>query len=309
MRGSPTTAIPFVPRTPRPMPPTAPPAEPSGTASDLQADVGELAPKKASRQILRHEIAEGMDALERPAIGLFVSGLSAGLDIGFSLFLMAVMLTHVEGALPRPIVELLVANMYAIGFLFVILGRSELFTEQTTLAVLPTLGGRSSLGALLRLWAIVLLSNLIGAAAFAWLATEIGPLLGVIKPPIFGELAHRLTDHPPRAILLSAMLAGWLMGLLSWLVAAGRDTISQIVLVWLVTAAIGFANLHHVVVGSVEVFAGAFAGQGIGPAAIARFLFWATLGNILGGVVFVAFLKYGHARPDAQTAHAADEER
>jgi hypothetical protein len=71
----------------------------SGTGSDLQpADVEELAPKKASRQILQHEIDEELDALRRPAVGLFVSGLSAGLDIGFSLFLMAVAMTHAEGA-------------------------------------------------------------------------------------------------------------------------------------------------------------------------------------------------------------------
>jgi formate/nitrite transporter FocA (FNT family) len=269
-----------------------------------QGDGGEPSPKKASRQILRHEIEEGLDALERPAAGLFVSGLSAGLDIGFSLFLMAVTLSHSEGALPRPLERLLVASMYSVGFIFVILGRSELFTEQTTLAVLPTLGGRSSVVALLRLWGVVWVANMIGASAFAALATRIGPELGVVEPRAFGVIAHRLTDHPSRAIFLSGLLAGWLMGLLSWLVAAGRDTISQVVLVWLVTSSIGFAGLHHVVLGAVEVFAGAFAGQGVGPADVGRFLLWATLGNTLGGVVFVAILKYGLARPEAQAESA-----
>lgn len=276
------------------------PDRPEAGSATPSADLEEQAPKKASRQILRHEIEEGLDALERPLVGLFLSGLSAGLDIGFSLFLMAVALTQAEGALPRPVERLLVANLYSVGFIFVILGRSELFTEQTTLAVLPTLGGRSSIGALLRLWGVVWVANLLGAACFAGLATLIGPSLNVIHPSAFGEIAHRLTDHPPRAIFLSGILAGWLMGLLSWVVAAGRDTISQIVLVWLVTTAIGFAGLHHVILGAVEVFAGAFSGQGVGPADIGRFLLWATLGNTVGGVVFVAILKYGLARPEAQ---------
>ncbi len=248
---------------------------------------------------MRHEIEEGLDALERRVSGLFVSGLSAGLDLGFSLFLMAVMLTQAKGVLPEPIVHLLVANMYAVGFIFVVVGRSELFTEQTTLAVLPVLRGRASLAALFRLWGVVYTANLLGAADFAGLATLIGPALGVIDPRVLGEVAHRLTDHPARAIFLSGLLAGWLMGLLSWLVAAGRDTISQIVMVWLVTTVIGFANLHHVILGTVEVLAGAFSGQGVGAAEFGRFLVWATLGNTLGGVVFVAFLKYGHARPEA----------
>jgi formate/nitrite transporter FocA (FNT family) len=280
---------------------TIAPERPEAGSDLQQADVGELAPKKASRQILHHEIEEGMDALNRPALGLFVSGLSAGLDIGFSLFLMAVALTHKGDALPKPMERLLVANLYSIGFLFVILGRSELFTEQTALAVLPTLGGRSSIVALLRLWIIVWVANVLGAAAFAMLAALIGPSLGVIAPQAFGEIAHRMTDHPAHAVFLSAILAGWLMGLVSWLVAAGRDTIGQIVLVWLVTTSIGFAGLHHVVLGSVEVFAGAFSGQAVGPADIGRFLLWATLGNTVGGVVFVAILKYGLARPEAQT--------
>ncbi len=273
----------------------------AGTGSDLQhAGEGELAPKKASRQILQHEIEEGLAALGKPAAGLFVSGLSAGLDLGFSLLLMAVMRTRAEGLLPPPVVDLLVANMYAIGFIFVVVGRSELFTEQTTLAVLPVLGRRAGVGALLRLWGVVYVANTLGAAAFAGLAVAIGPALGVIEPRAFGTIAHRLTDHPWPAILLSGVLAGWLMGLVSWLVAAGRDSISQVVLVWLVTAAIGFSGLHHVILGTAEVLAGAFAAQGVGAADFGRFLVWATVGNTLGGVVFVAFLKYGHARPEAQ---------
>jgi formate-nitrite transporter family protein len=276
--------------------------DPPATGSDLeQASSGEPTPKKASKEILRLEIEEGVDALERPLMGLIVSGLSAGLEIGFSLFLIAVALTHADGELPKPVEKLLISNLYSVGFIFVILGRSELFTEQTTLAVLPTLGGRSSIGSLLRLWGVVWVSNIIGAAAFAGLATLIGPSLGVIEPGVFGEIAHHMTDHPAQAIVLSGILAGWLMGLLSWLVAAGRDTISQIVLVWLVTTTIGFSGLHHVILGSVEVFAGTFSGGSVEPADVGRFLLWATLGNTLGGVVFVGRLKYGQARPGAQT--------
>jgi formate/nitrite transporter FocA (FNT family) len=265
-------------------------------SSDLpQAQTEELEPKKASGQILRHEIQEGRTALERPLGGLFLSGLSAGLDIGFSLFLMAVMKTQLDGQLPRPVPELLIANMYAVGFLFVVLGRSELFTEQTTLAVLSVFNRQGTLAALARTWGVVYVSNLIGAAVFAGAAVLIGPALGVIEPRAFGEIATSLTAHPGYVIFLSAVLAGWLMGLLSWLVAAARDTISQIAIVWLIAAVIGFAHLHHVIVGSVEVLAGVFAGQGVTAADFGRFLLWTTLGNAVGGPIFVAIIKSGHA--------------
>jgi formate/nitrite transporter FocA (FNT family) len=263
-------------------------------------EIKEPEPKKTSGQFLHHEILEGLHVLERPSLGLFISGVSAGLDIGFSLFFMAIMWTQAEGQLPPTVVHILISLMYSLGFIFVVLGRSELFTEQTTLAVLPVLSGQGSVGGMLRLWAIVYCANLIGATGFAALASLIGPSWGVIAPGAFGAIARKVTEHPGLVILSSGVLAGWLMGLLSWLVAASRETISLIVLVGLITTAIGFANLHHVVLGTVEVLAAVFAGQDVAVAQFAHFLVWATVGNILGGTLFVALIKFSHAKPHDQ---------
>jgi formate/nitrite transporter FocA (FNT family) len=101
-------------------------------------------------------------------------------------------------------------------------------------------------------------------------------------------------DHPWWVIFFSGLLAGWLMGLLSWLVSAARDTTSQVLLVGIITWSIGIAHLHHAVVGSVEVLAGIFARQGVTFADFGHFLIWTTLGNAAGGVFFVALFKYGH---------------
>lgn len=264
----------------------------------------QMEPRKPARRILEQELAEGLGEMTRSGKGLFISGFSAGLDVSFSLFLMAVMYTYANGQLPEPVVQILVANMYAVGFIFVIIGRSELFTEHTALATLPILNGDATLGALARLWSIVYVSNLIGAAIFALLAVVVGPNLGVIDPTTFGWIAHHVVDHAWWVILLSAVLAGWMMGLVSWLVAAGRDTISQIALVWLVTTAIGLGKLHHSIVGTAEVLAGIFAGQGITLADFGHFLLWATLGNSIGGVVFVAIIKYGHVVRSAEEREA-----
>jgi formate/nitrite transporter FocA (FNT family) len=266
-------------------------------SSDLQPEKREEAePKKDSAQILQHEITESRASIERPTPRLFVSGLSAGLDIGFSLLLMAVMKTVInKGGLPGPVGEMFIANMYAVGFIIVVLGRSELFTEQTTLAVLTVLNGEASVASLARVWLVVYVANLIGAAAFAAFAVLIGPALGVIDRPVFGDIAFAATNHTGWVLFLSGVTAGWLMGLLSWLVAASRDTISQIVIVWLIATVIGFGHFHHVVVGSVEVLAGVFAGEKVTFADYGHFLLWTTLGNAVGGPVFVALIKFGHA--------------
>lgn len=262
--------------------------------SDLNSASSEPEAKKPYPQILKEEVAAGMSEMRRPALGLFFSGLSAGLDVGFSLLLMAVMRTLTKDS-PRPLAEILVANMYAVGFIFVVLGRSELFTEHTSLAVLPVLRGKSTIGALLRLWSLVYVANVIGAALFAALVAWTAPMLGVIDPKAFGEIAHRLTDHTWLAIFIGGMFAGWLMGLLSWLVTAARDTISQIVIVWMITSAIGFAHLQHPIVGAVEVLASYFAHQSTTLGDFAKFLTWSTLGAAVGGTVFVAIVKFSHA--------------
>jgi formate/nitrite transporter FocA (FNT family) len=267
--------------------------QPQSAESDLPKEHEE--PKKPYSQILAEEIKEGLHEIERPALGLALSAFSAGLDIGFSLFLMGIMVTLVGDELSKPVRELLVASTYSIGFIVVVLGRSELFTEHTTLAVLPVIDGKASIGGLIRLWVIVYVGNVLGCAAFAGVTVLVGPRLKVIDPRALGEIAIMAARHPASTIFFSAILAGWLMGLLSWLVTAARDTISQIVIVLMITGAIGLAHLHHSIVGATEVLSGMFAGQGITWTDFGRFMLFATLGNAVGGIVFVAILKYSHA--------------
>ena len=249
---------------------------------------------KSSADILSQQIRAGLNELNRPSDGLFLSGLSAGLDIGFGPLLMAVMITISAGQLPDPVIEVLMANLYAVGFVFVVMGRSELFTEHTTLAVLPVLDRQASITALGRLWGIIYVANLIGGTAFAAFAVYVGPALGVIDVTAFGELGRALTEHPIGPLTAGAVLAGWLMGLLSWLVAAARDTISRLFFVWIIAASIGLAHLPHSIAGTVEVLMALFSGAGVTPLDYLRFLLAATVGNAIGGAIFVALLKYGH---------------
>ncbi|HSM06971.1 MAG TPA: formate/nitrite transporter family protein [Longimicrobiales bacterium] len=251
---------------------------------------------KTSHEILQEEIAHGLGELNRPTSGLLLSGLSAGLDVGFSLFFMGVMLTLLLPAAPEPLTTLLVANMYSVGFIFVILGRSELFTEHTTLAVFPLLNGDATAGQVGRLWGLVYMSNLVGATLAAVMAVVLGPRLGAIDPEALTTIGGHLVEADTGTMFLSAVVAGWLMGLLSWLASASRETMGRILVVWLITTGMGLAGLHHCIVGTAEVLAAVFVGGGeVTMGDYGRFLLWSTLGNTLGGVTMVAVLKYGHA--------------
>lgn len=249
---------------------------------------------RSASAIMEREIEQGLSELRRPFQGLSVSGLSAGLDVSFGVLLMATALTRLDGVVPEGALRLLVGNLYAIGFIFVIVGRSELFTEHTTLAVFPVLAGKAGLGELGRLWGIIWLANLVGATLFASFAAALGPTLGFAEVHAFDTLAVELVEPAWYLILGSAVLAGWLMGLLSWLVAAARDTMGQLAIVWLVTSAIGMLGLHHCIVGTAEVMTAVFAGDTVTMADFGHFLLWSTLGNVFGGTVFVALIKFGH---------------
>jgi formate/nitrite transporter FocA (FNT family) len=258
----------------------------------------EITPKKSSGKIFLQELEEGLDAMRLGAWRLAISGFAGGMELGLSLLFIAIWRTISLDQLSTPVIELLAAAMSSFGFIAVMLGRSELFTEQTTLAILPLLSGNVSVKEVTRLWGIVYITNLIGAAFSAIFIAWIGVALGDIDKKVLSEIAERIVRHPAATILFSAVLAGWLMGLLSWLVAAARDTISQIVVIAIFTSAIGLGRLHHSILGTAEVLGGIFAGSGITTDDLCFFLLWSTLGNAVGGGCFVAILKFGHARPE-----------
>jgi formate/nitrite transporter FocA (FNT family) len=258
---------------------------------DLARDYPLEEAQKSSHTILEQMITDTEDDLQRSTVGMLLSGLTAGLDLGFGPLAIAVAATLTEGTLARPLRDLLSANFYSIGFLFVTLGQSELFTEQTTSAILPVLAGRATVIQLLRLWALVLLANLIGGALFALFATKLGPGLGIVTPATLHEMAAPLIGKTAVMTILSAVAAGWLMGMLAWLLTASRDTTGQIIVVWLTTLVIGLSKLHHSIAGSIEVLMSVFSG-GASMGEYGRFLVLSVLGNTLGGTFFVGVLKF-----------------
>lgn len=256
-------------------------------------------PQKSYDTILEQEVTSAEEEMDRPALALLLSGLTAGLDLGFGPLTMVVLAATLEPVVSKPTLHVLMANAYAIGFIFVVLGRSALFTEHTTSAMLPVLTKRSSVGKLFRLWALVFVGNTIGCVLFSAFAVTLIPSLVDGSATQFAELAHRTVNHPSWVMFLSAIMAGWIMGLVSWLVVASRESINQLVCVWLATTVIGLAGFHHSVAGTVEVLAGVMLGQGATFTDYLRFLALAVPGNAIGGTVFVAILKWGHIQTNA----------
>jgi formate/nitrite transporter FocA (FNT family) len=205
--------------------------------------VGDL--KKAG-EILETVVDDGNEELGRASLGLGLSGLAAGLNISFSAVALGVAGAFTGG------VGLVAALLYPIGFLIVILGRSQLYTENTVTPVAVVLTNFGALPNMLRLWVVVFVANVIGAILFA--ATVV---YGEVLPPpalqiLFEEVAGKLDDGFWN-LTLKAVVGGWLVALIAWLVAASRDTISQALVIYVLTFLIPAAGLAHCIAGSSEV--------------------------------------------------------
>lgn len=131
--------------------------------------------------------------------------------------------------------------------------------------------------------ALLYTANIVVAAAFAAFVVLMAPAYELVSSSAFGYLARPLVEFSWWATLLAAVLAGWLMGLLTWLVSASQNSISAFVSVWLVAFVIGYGHLPHSIAGTVEVLFGLFANQGVSVAEFGRFLVLSPSGTSSAG--------------------------
>ena len=252
---------------------------------------------KQIEEILQEQIDTALREHSRSNIDLLLSAISAGLEIGFSVFLMATVYSLFHGVLHPSVLHVLISLAYPLGFIFVIIGKSELFTEHTTMAVLPVLNRNASIKSLLVLWIIIYFGNLTGGYVISSILAFLPAKLDVIQNEAYYQIAKKVIAHEWYIIMGSAILAGWLMGLLSWLVTSSQETISRLIIITLITSVIGIGGLHHCIVGSIEVFTAMLSSKLITLKDYLNVQLWSTIGNLFGGVVFVALLKFSHVNP------------
>ncbi len=249
---------------------------------------------------IHHNILEPAEKeIERPAAALLWSALASGLVIGFS-FLAAGFASHLAS---EPYRHAAAAAAYPLGFIFVIMARSELFTENTLVPVVPFLErrDRETFGKLLRMWGLLLLGNLVGAVIFAWVLANTHVVQAELRPAL-DHLAGEATSGGFGQVLYAGIFAGWLIALLAWLLASTQSTGAQIVFIWLCTAPIHALSFKHSIAGSIEAFYLASAGQAPWGAMLADFVAPSVIGNAIGGVLLVALLNYGQVAAEREGA-------
>ncbi len=265
-----------------------------------EAEQDQAAAHAALRALVVHEIIreEGETELARSTGALAWSGLAAGLSIGFSFVTQAMLRAGLPDAPWRHLID---AAGYSVGFIIVILGRQQLFTESTLTAILPLLmrPTLATLGGVARLWAVVLAANLAGSWIFAALLIPHGVFApGVVAAMGELALAPMASDFGPT--LLKAVFAGWLIATMVWLLPSARS--ARLLIVLLVTYVVAAGHLSHIVAGSVDSAYAVLRGAASPGEYLARFLLPTLLGNILGGVSLVAVLNHAAIRKDIEEA-------
>lgn len=259
-------------------------------------DVKSIRENLSLRSPVIYEIVRqnGTEELNRPLASLWWSGIAAGLGLSLSVFCEGILHAHLPDTGWRPLIE----NLgYPVGFLIVILGRLQLFTESTITAILPLLRDRKlrTLGLTARLWGVVFLANMLGCffaalmALYPGVATEV-QLEGAL------EVSRHLLDKSTLDMLLHGIPAGFIIAALVWCLPSSKG--NEFWVIFLFTYVIALADLTHVVAGATEIFLLLLHGE-IGIVRVLLFgLGPVFVGNVIGGTGLFALIAYAQVKEE-----------
>ncbi len=251
-------------------------------------------------EILQRLLASADEEIPRSIRELFFSGVSAGFAIVLTFIGYAV------GAHHFPENPFLAALLFPIGFLFIILGRFQLFTENTLPPVILVLTRLASLPLLMRLWGTVFVGNIVGAGIGAFVLANTQVL-----PPEVALAAKEFVQHGLEVewwdLFFKSLFAGWVVAGVVWLCAAARQSMARLAIIFIGFYTIAVTGLYHVISTACEIFFYSFldiSGPGL-IELIGYFALPVLLGNTVGGVLLFTFVAYAQAenqrRPDVRT--------
>ena len=255
-------------------------------------DAAALSPRLIYEVIRR----DGEEELARTKRSLIWSGIAAGMLISLSVLGEAVFRTY----LPEAPGSYLIENLgYSLGFLAVIMGRMQLFTENTITTVLPIMQQRTlhALGCMLRLWGIVLAANVVGAFAAASLFVFTPAIPADVMPSIV-DLSHHATGMGAWTGFWRAIPAGVIVALIVWMLPQADESAFFLILTftWLIAA----GDFTHIVAGSVEMAVLMLRAELGLFDAFFRFFLPVLAGNIIGGTVVFSLVAWGQVRDDIE---------
>lgn len=235
----------------------------------------------------------GARRLKRPLVGDAITAFAGGMSVSFGAIAMVMAAASVGGGIDSPSTALLVgALVFPIGFVILLVGKTELFTENFLLPVAAVLKHRGNLGELGSLWVTTLSFNLLGSLLFAFFISR-GQVLAAGPAEEMITLAMHSIEYDVWTAFVKAVFAGWLMTTLTWLLVAAVGFGPRIAVIWAIGTLIVLGQFNHVIISAAEIFIAMMLGADItiGQWATRNFV-PALIGNIIGGLVFETLLQY-----------------
>jgi formate/nitrite transporter FocA (FNT family) len=258
-----------------------PPAD-SGSQKNLE--------RPSAEEIYKQVARNAQSELKRTSLSLCISGITGGMFMGLSALGVGV-IAALLGNSPH---SFIISRMfYPLGFIVVILGRSQLFTENTLYPVALVLAEKRELWNTLRLWSIVLPSNVAGAFVFAALISLTPALPAPILQAV-AQLGLNAVHVSPATIFWSGVMAGWIIATTAWLVSGSHSITGSVMLIWILTFVVGLGGFAHCIATSGEILTAVLVHQ-LPWIAYPHWLLFAVSGNICGGVFMVTLLEYGQS--------------
>jgi formate/nitrite transporter FocA (FNT family) len=240
-------------------------------------------------EIFERAVEEGDRRLDQSSLELVSTSLIAGFTIVFGIVALGIVETLVE---PRfgEVGQLAGALAFGVGLVFLVVGRTELFSENFAdpVAAAVDRSGTAMLPALLRLWVLTLLFNLVGGGLFA-LVFAVEGTMPTGATEILAAFAEESTNRRPLVWFTSSVAGGTLVSLLSFFLAASTNESSRMALAYVVGVLLALGPFDHVVVTVLHVVLGMLFGASVGLDTVAVMAVVVTFGNLVGGLGIVTF--------------------
>jgi formate/nitrite transporter FocA (FNT family) len=271
--------------------------------SDSQAMPGKDILDVQPEQIAERAAGVGLERLDRSLVDILITATIGGIEV--SLGGLAAMLVLGSALRASPRIGLygglaLSGLVFPVGFFFVILGRSELFTENFLIPVAGVLRHEREAWTLAGVWGLSWVGNLAGCALMAALFS----IPDALGHPILNGYEHYSAyklSMSPGGVLVSGILAGMVMTVLTWLLLGIGSTVGKILAIFAAGYVLFATNLSHSIVGASILFVG-FRLAHYSLAGLIIWILLASVGNLLGGVGLVTLFRVAQVKEKQRRA-------
>jgi formate/nitrite transporter FocA (FNT family) len=243
---------------------------------------------------------EGERRLNRSRLELTTTSLVAGFDIVFGVIAIATVTALVTPKLGPSMAHFVGSLFFGIAFIFIVVGRSELFTENFFVPITALRRGAFTTRKLAQLWTISPIMNILGGTLLILVATTKG-VLPHGTPEALNDLANHIDDLPLWSAFCSAIIGGALITAMTWMIEGVGTVGGRIIVAWIAGTLLALASLNHVIVVTLELIFGMRFGTTISLEDTAVNFGIAVAGNLIGGLLFVTFTRTSQAIGSDQT--------